>query len=59
MVVGPAALTDDDATGQVKTYDPGDGRTAHKIARADVAGFMLEQLTDDTHLRQMVNIATE
>ena len=59
IVVRPAALTDDEGTGEVKVYASDDEETPHKIARADVATFMLDQLGSDTHLRQMVSIATE
>ena len=58
VVVRPAGLTNGEATGNVRTYEPGGDETAHKIARADVAAFMLEQLTGDGHLRHAVNIAT-
>lgn len=59
VVVRPAGLTDGEPTGRVKVYEPGSGDKAHKIARADVAAFMLEQVTSDRHLRQAVTIATE
>lgn len=59
VVVRPAALTDDMATGRVKVFSPGDEEKAHKIPRADVAAFMLEQLTSDAYLRRQVTIATE
>ncbi len=57
VVVRPAALTDGEATGTVKLYGPG-GDRAHRIARADVAAFMLDQLVSNAHVRQAVNIAT-
>lgn len=58
VVVRPAVLTDGERTGQVKLYEPG-GERAHRIARADVASFMLNQLTSDAHVRKAINIATE
>ena len=58
VVVRPAGLTDGEASGAVRTYEPGGGETAHTIARADVAAFMIGQLSSDAHLRQAVNIAT-
>ena len=54
----PAGLTNGEATGQVRTYEPGDGGTAYRIARADVAAYMLDQLSDGANLRRAVNIAT-
>lgn len=57
-VVRPAVLTDDEATGQVRVFATDGGETAHKIARADVAAFMIEQLASDAYLRQAITIAT-
>ena len=59
IIVRPAILTDGEATGNVKVFSAETSETAHKISRADVAAFMLQQLTSDTHLRQAVTIATE
>ncbi len=58
IIVRPAILTDGEATGNVKVFSAETSETAHKISRADVAAFMLQQLTSDTHLRQAVTIAT-
>jgi putative NADH-flavin reductase len=53
IIVRPAALTNGSRTG---VYRHGFGTTDRtikgKISRADVADFMLQQLTDDTYLRQ-------
>ena len=53
IIVRPAAFTDGPATGD---YRHGFARTAKnlklKISRADVADFMLRQLTDDTYLHR-------
>jgi putative NADH-flavin reductase len=57
-VVRPAALTDGKPTGRVKVFTPESGAKAHRISRADVAAFMLDQLTSDEYLRQAVTIAT-
>ncbi len=57
-IVRPALLTDDDPVGIVKLYHPADGDVAHKIARADLATFLLDQLNSDLHLRKAVNVAT-
>ena len=58
IVVRPAALTSDEPAGDVRVFTSDSEGKAHKIARADVAAFMLEQLVSDTHLRQKVTIAT-
>jgi len=44
-------LTDGEKTGQLKVGFVGKG-TRSRITRADMAGFMLKQLKDDTYLRQ-------
>jgi putative NADH-flavin reductase len=58
IVVRPAVLTNDKLTGRVKVFTRATGAEAHRIARADVAAFMLDQLTSDKYLRQAVTIAT-
>ena len=55
VIVRPAMLTDDAATGNVKVFQGHD--TAHKIARADVAQFCVDQLTSDAHVGGAVTIA--
>ncbi len=51
IIVRPGGLTDGPATGQYRAgLDP--KISAGQIARADVAAFVLQQLTDDTYLRQ-------
>lgn len=52
-LVRPGAFTDGDATGQYRHGAPlpADNLTL-KIARADVAGFMLRQLTDTAYLHR-------
>ena len=57
MVLRPAILTDGSATGHVQVFDPETGKKAHKITRADLAAFMVAQLTSDEHLQQAVTIA--
>ena len=55
VIVRPAMLTDDAATGSVKVFQ---GRnTAHKITRADVAQFCVDQLANDEHVGSAVTIA--
>lgn len=57
IVVRPGRLTDEAATGN---YITGTDRKIKPgpISRADVAAFMLKQLTDDTFLRQAPAIVT-
>lgn len=51
IIVRPGGLTDGPATGQ---YTAGLDReiTAGQVTRADVAAFLLQQLTDDTYLHK-------
>ena len=52
-IVRPAAFTDGERTGEYRHGFPSTKKGLKlKISRADVAGFMLDQLTDGTHLRQ-------
>ncbi|MBC8067316.1 MAG: NAD(P)H-binding protein, partial [Deltaproteobacteria bacterium] len=55
VIVRPAVLNDDPATGSVKVF--GRDETAHKVTRADVAQFCVEQLTSDAHVGKAVTIA--
>lgn len=55
VIVRPAMLVDDAATGNVKVFRGHD--TAHKITRADVAQFCVDQLTSDEHVGGAVTIA--
>jgi uncharacterized protein YbjT (DUF2867 family) len=52
VVVRPARLTDDPALGSVRAVTDLAGVKGGKIARADVARFVVEQLTTDTWLRR-------
>jgi len=49
VIVRPARLTDEPAKGEYKVF-LGGSYTAKTISRADVANFMLAQLTDDTYV---------
>ncbi len=52
-IVRPAAFTDGDRTGEYRHGFSADDKAATlKISRADVADFLLKQLTDDTYLRK-------
>lgn len=51
IIVRPGGLTDGPATGQYRAgLDP--KIVAGQVSRADVAAFVLQQLTDDTYLRK-------
>ena len=53
IIVRPAALTNGPRTGVHRSgFSTTDRTIRGKIARADVADFMLKQLTDDTYLRK-------
>lgn len=53
VIARPAAFTDGDATGDYRHGADLDGdKLKLKISRADVAGFLLKQLSDDRYLRQ-------
>lgn len=57
-IVRPAAFTDGDRTGEYRHgFTGGDKSTTLKISRADVAGFMLKQLVDDTYLHAMPGLS--
>ena len=51
VIVRPAQLTDEPARGEYRVF-LGGAYAAKKISRADVAAFMLAQLTDDTYVRK-------
>ncbi len=52
-IVRPGAFTDGDRTGEYRHGFPSTDRSIKgKIARADVADFMLKQLTDRTYLHE-------
>ena len=57
-IVRPGAFTNGPATGAYKHGFPSTERNLKlKISRADIAGFMLRQLTDDTYLRQSPSLS--
>ncbi len=58
IIVRPPHLTDGPRTGVYRHGFPTtDRQIAGKISRADVADFMLKQLTDDTYLRQSPGVS--
>lgn len=56
-ILRPAILNDDAATGDVKVFAEGMDGKAHKITRADVAEFMVRQLSAMNYLHQSIVIA--
>lgn len=53
IIVRPGGFTDGEHTGEYRHGFSGTDRTIHlKISRADVADFMLKQVTDDTYLHK-------
>jgi putative NADH-flavin reductase len=58
IIVRPAGLTNGPRTGVYKHWvgQPKEAITS-RISRADVADFMLKQLTDDTYLHQMPGLS--
>ncbi len=57
IILRPAILNDDPATGNVQVFTAEAGEKAHKITRADLAAFMVAQLTNDQYLHQAIVIA--
>ena len=55
VLVRPPMLTDADPTGDIRIVPPGE--TAHKLTRADLAQFLVDQLTSDQYLGQAVTVA--
>ncbi len=54
-IVRPPALKDDAATGKYAVIAPGD--KAESMTRADLASFLLDQLTDASHRGEAVTVA--
>ncbi|WP_419926236.1 NAD(P)-dependent oxidoreductase [Candidatus Poriferisocius sp.] len=54
-IVRSAVLTDKPATGAVIAANTG---ATKRISRADLAGFLVEQLTDDSYIRQAISITS-
>ena len=50
-------LTDDPGTGNIHVFSPESGEVAHKLTRADLAAFIVTQLSSDEHLQKAVAIA--
>lgn len=56
VILRPPILSDDAATGNIRVISTESGETAHKITRADLAAFMVAQLSSDEHLGKAVTI---
>lgn len=56
VLVRPAVLNDQPAAGPARVLTGSE--KGRQISRADVAAFVVEQLTSDTHLNRAVTIAT-
>lgn len=57
-ITRPAVLTDAPATGGVRVLDAATGAKANKIARADLAAWLVAQLDDEHHVQRVVTLAT-
>jgi putative NADH-flavin reductase len=57
-IARPAVLNDDPATGDVRVFDPATGTKAHKIARADLAAWLVFQLSNTEYVHRAVTVAT-
>lgn len=56
IIVRPPFLTDGSATGSIQTFDASTDEKAHKITRADLAAFMVAQVSNDEHLHRAVTV---
>jgi len=57
IIVRPPFLNDGPGTGAFHVFSAESGETAHKLTRADLAAFMVAQLSSDEHIRKAVAIA--
>jgi putative NADH-flavin reductase len=57
-IARPAILNDNLATGQVRVFDPATGAKAHKIARSDLAAWLVAQLGSSDYVHRAVTVAT-
>ena len=58
IILRPALLTDDPGGSQVRVFAAGAGEAVHAISRADLAAFMVAQLSTNENLHQAVTIAS-
>lgn len=57
-LVRPPMLTDHEKTGVARVLSTESGEKAHKIGRADLAAFMVQQLESRRYVRQAVTVTT-
>jgi len=57
VITRPAILSEKPAHGDVRIFSADNRDRAHSITRADLAAFLVAQLTSDDNLRQAVTIA--
>lgn len=57
VILRPAILSDGPAEGDVRVFDAATDEKAHKITRADLASFMIAQLSGDEHVHQAITVA--
>ena len=57
-LVRPPMLTDREKTGVARVLSTEGGEKAHKIGRADLAAFMIQQLESSRYVRQAVTVTT-
>ena len=57
IIVRPPFLSDGPAKGQVRVFEASSGEKAHKITRADLATFIVAQLSGNEHLHRAVTVA--
>ncbi|MDQ2835128.1 MAG: SDR family oxidoreductase [Acidobacteriota bacterium] len=57
-LVRPPMLTDHEKTGVARVLSTEGGEKAHKIGRADLAAFMVQQLENSRYVRQAVTVTT-
>ena len=57
VITRPPILTEKPATGDVRVFSTDSRDQAHSITRADLAAFLVAQLTSDDHLREAVTVA--
>ena len=57
VITRPAVLNEKPATGDVRVISGGGRDMAQAITRADLAAFLVAQLTSDEHLRKTVTLA--
>jgi putative NADH-flavin reductase len=57
IIVRPPFLNDDPAKGDFHVFSAETGETAHKMTRADLATFMVAQLSSDEYVQKAVAVA--